>query len=75
MNRRVVLIGCCSQAHVHGDARRAEDQQQDGDVDDARRLPRRPQDARGVPQPRAHQVRRRVISLVTVFLCPLLALN
>ncbi|KAJ8875053.1 hypothetical protein PR048_022943 [Dryococelus australis] len=37
-------------AHVHGDARRAEDQQQDDDVDDARRVPRRPQDAGGVSQ-------------------------
>lgn len=44
------------QAHVHGDARRAEDQQQDHHLDYARRVPRRPQDPRGVPQPRAIQV-------------------
>ena len=44
---------------MHGDARRAEDQQQDDHVDDAGRLPRRPQDPRGVPQPRARQVKRK----------------
>ena len=41
---------------MHGDERRPEDQQQDSDVDDAGRLPRRPQDQGGVPQPGALQV-------------------
>lgn len=35
---------------MHGDEGRAEDQQQDGHVDDAGRVSRRPQDQRGVPQ-------------------------
>lgn len=42
---------------MHGDARCSEDQQQDGDIDYAGSVPRRPEDARGVPQPGALQVR------------------
>lgn len=41
---------------MHGDARRPEDQQQNGDVHDAGRVPGRSEDARRVPQSGALQV-------------------
>lgn len=44
------------QPSVHGDAGRAEDQQQDSDLDDAGCVPRRSEDSRGVSQPGAQQV-------------------
>lgn len=47
------------QAHVHGDAWRPEDQQQNGNIDHAGRLPRRPEDTRGIPQPGAQISRQR----------------
>lgn len=47
------------QAHVHGDERRAEDQQQNGDIHHAGGVPRRPQDQGGVPESGAVQVRLR----------------
>ena len=39
------------QSHVHGDARRAEAEQQDGDEHDAGGVPPGPQDPGGVPLP------------------------
>lgn len=54
---------------MHGDARRAEDQQQNGDVHDAGRVPGRSEDARRVPQSGALQVneRTRLASTSTQF--------
>lgn len=48
------------QAHVYGDEGRAEDQQQDSDLDDVGRVPRRSEDPRGVPEFGAQQVNGRV---------------
>ena len=49
----VLTSGCWRvfQTHVHGDAWRAEAEQQDGDEHHAGRVPRRPQNTRGVPHP------------------------
>lgn len=47
------------QTHVHGHARRTEDQQQDSDLDDAGRVSGRSEDPRGVPEPGAQQVNGR----------------
>lgn len=45
-----------SQAYVHGDEGRAEDQQQDSDLDDAGRVPGRSKDPRGILESGAQQV-------------------
>jgi len=47
------------QAYVHGDEGRAEDQQQDSDLDDAGCVPRRSEDPRGISQSGAQQVNGR----------------
>lgn len=44
---------------MHGDEGRAEDQQQDSDLDDAGRVPGRPEDPRGVSESGAQQVKTR----------------
>lgn len=41
---------------MHGNARGAEDQQQDSDLDDAGRIPGRSQDSRGVSESGAQQI-------------------
>lgn len=44
------------QTPLHGDEGRAEDQQQDSDLDDAGRIPGRSQDSRGVSEFGAQQI-------------------
>lgn len=52
---------------MHGDARRPEDQQQNGNVHHAGRVPRRSEDTRGVPQPGAQINRQRAMEFAVKY--------
>jgi len=60
------------QAHVYGNERCAEDQQQDSDFDDAGRVSGRSEDPRRVSEPGAQQINGHVVvSLSSAIMGPL----
>lgn len=48
---------------MYGDEGRAEDQQQDSDLDDVGRVPGRSKDPRGIPESGAQQVNGRIVAV------------
>jgi hypothetical protein len=53
---QVLMNSLQFQTHVHGDARRSKDQQQNGDIDNVGRVPGRPKDPRRVLKLGSQQV-------------------